>query len=173
MLAATTAAGLPSFEPSSSKSTKSGLKILPPTTGPSSSEIEAYNNTFNAATPTSTPPLSPSTSFSDSTTPPTSPEPSISTLPSVKVSTPKLPSAPVPRKAKAKPNGPATALFYLVWDELWRAWIRFIATTGISVMEPWERAFTMFVFASLIILAIMAVARIPALVSLTLARAGL
>lgn len=79
------------------------------------------------------------------------------------------PASPAPapiRRTKSKHHPYLVA----VWDTAWRAHYRFIATFGISVMEPWERAFALGLFAALIALAVLAATRVPALTTYLAAR---
>ncbi|KAF6767232.1 Small subunit of serine palmitoyltransferase-like protein [Kalmanozyma brasiliensis GHG001] len=58
----------------------------------------------------------------------------------------------------------------VAWDCAWKAHYRFTATFGLSVMEPWERAFTLLLFVSLIVLFVLVAIQVPALTAFVVGR---
>ncbi|PWZ03541.1 hypothetical protein BCV70DRAFT_214940 [Testicularia cyperi] len=55
-------------------------------------------------------------------------------------------------------------------DALWRGWMNLVSTWGISVMEPWERVFALFLFASLFFLLGVAIVKFPAAITYSFSR---
>lgn len=98
--------------------------------------------------------------------PPIRPRPQIrthasSSIPQAPKPTLSRPTSTAYKPIAAEPFSFKRTIIFPVWDWLWRQWYNLIATWGISVMEPWERVFTLILFASLAALFGVALVKLP------------
>ncbi|TKY88031.1 hypothetical protein EX895_003127 [Sporisorium graminicola] len=82
------------------------------------------------------------------------------------------PRKPTRTPASAPAPGLLTRIVLAVCDWTWRQWYNFIATWGISVMEPWERVFALSLMAACVALLGVACVKLPACIAYALSRAG-
>ena len=150
MLATTAAAGLPFVE-------VKDAKLNTPTT--------TSTHAFKTGSTTTALPAAPALVKrpSHSTLPPPT-RSTPSTLPPSGTSTTSTQARHRVRVTKAASPGLAKSLIFTAWDWLWRQWYALIATWGISVMEPWERVFTLVLLGSLVALFGVALVKTPAYV---------
>ncbi|CDS81985.1 uncharacterized protein SPSC_00167 [Sporisorium scitamineum] len=81
-------------------------------------------------------------------------------------------SKPKPKRTTRSSPSLLTRLVVVVWDFSWRQWYNFIATWGISVMEPWERIFALSLMAAFVALMGVALVKLPSCVGYALSRGG-